>query len=509
MALFHHDLLEGQVFPVLKGPGGQHQQVAGQQHRAAVWNDGLLPPGDHDHQQVGGERELLQGLAVPGMIFVQVDFDEVDVALLLVVVEGLAYVGGVVDHVQLGGDAGEQAALEGDGQQDDAEHQVEQVVAGLRPLEDRHNGEHDGGHAPEPGPGHHPHLSRRGAEGQHQDRDHRGPGHKGEKHHDGQGGQQHRGQLHRGHQQAQQEEDEHLGHVGDHVEEVDQVALLGQLGAAHVNAAQVGAQIAVAPQHGGQGVGEDDHRKDKDGLALLRGEHPPAQAPDGQLAQEQAAQGADGDLLHQEQGDKHVLSSHDAHRHGGKHVGDGVVGARLDLQQGVGVVLQGQLLGAQDVEHRGRVGGGDHRADEKALHPGQPQDQVGKDGHRSGGSGHSQGGQHHRLDHHGPGGVQVGAEAAVEHNENQAGRADHVGGVIVVKGNSEQAVFSKAHPKGDKDQQGRDGQTVQIPPHQRTQQDHTAHQQQSFIHRSVLLCTGQPQLFYSLELIINITICLL
>ena len=123
--------------------------------------------------------------------------------------------------------------------------------------------------------------------------------------------------------------------------------------------------------------------------------------------------------------------------------------------------------------------------------------------------GHSQGGQHHRLDHHGPGGVQVGAEAAVEHNENQAGRADHVGGVIVVKGDSEQAVFSKAHPKGDKDQQGRDGQTVQIPPHQRTQQDHTAHQQQSFIHRSVLLCTGQPQLFYSLELIINITICLL
>ena len=443
------------------------------------------------------------------MVFVQVDFDEVDVALLLVVVEGLAHVGGVVDHVQLGGDAGEQAALEGDGQQDDAEHQVEQVVAGLRPLEDRHNGEHDGGHAPEPGPGHHPHLSRRGAEGQHQDRDHRGPGQEGEKYHDGQGGQQHRGQLHRGHQQAQQEEDEHLGHVGDHVEEVDQVALLGQLGAAHVNAAQVGAQIAVAPQHGGQGVGEDDHRKDKDGLALLRGEHPPAQAPDGQLAQEQAAQCADGDLLHQEQGDKHVLSSHDANRHGGKHVGDGVVGARLDLQQGVGVVLQGQLLGAQDVEHRGRVGGGDHRADEKALHPGQPQDQVGKGGHRSGGPGHSQGGQHHRLDHHRPGGVQVGAEAAVEHNENQAGRADHVGGVIVVKGNSEQAVFSKAHPKGDKDQQGRDGQTVQIPPHQRTQQDHTAHQQQSFIHRSVLLCTGQPQPFYSLELIINITICLL
>ena len=150
---------------------------------------------------------------------------------------------------------------------------------------------------------------------------------------------QHRGQLHGSDQQAQQEEDEHLGHVGDHVEEVDQVALLGQLGAAHVNAAQVGAQIAVAPQHGGQGVGEDDHREDKDGLALLRGEHPPAQAPDGQLAQEQAAQGADGDLLHQEQGDKHVLSPHDAHRHGGEHVGDGVVGARLDLQQGVGVVF--------------------------------------------------------------------------------------------------------------------------------------------------------------------------
>ena len=152
-------------------------------------------------------------------------------------------------------------------------------------------------------------------------------------------------------QQAQQEEDEHLGHIGDHIKEVDQIALLGQLGIAHPDAAEVGAEIPVSAQGGGQGIGQDDHRKDEDGLALSRWEGPPLQGPDGQLAQQQTAQDPPRQLLEQKQRDHDLLPGHKPHCHRGQHIGDGVVGARFDLQQRVSMLLQRQLFRPQDIEH--------------------------------------------------------------------------------------------------------------------------------------------------------------
>jgi len=88
-----------------------------------------------------------------------VDLDEVNVALLLVIVEGLAHVTRLIDHGQPLRHPGQQGALNGDGQQDDAEYQIEQVVFHLHTAQHRHDGEHNGGHAPQSGPGHHPHLA--------------------------------------------------------------------------------------------------------------------------------------------------------------------------------------------------------------------------------------------------------------------------------------------------------------------------------------------------------------
>ena len=123
-----------------------------------------------------------------------------------------------------------------------------------------------------------------------------------------------------------------MGHIGDHIKEVYQIALLGQLGISHPDTAEIGAEIPVPPQGGRQGIGQDDHRKDEDGLALFRWEGSPPQGPDGQLAQQQPAQDPNRQLLEQEQRDHHFLPGHEPHRHSGQHIRDGVIGARFDLQ---------------------------------------------------------------------------------------------------------------------------------------------------------------------------------
>ena len=132
------------------------------------------------------------------------------------------------------------------------------------------------------------------------------------------------------------------------------------------------------------------------------------------------------------------------------------------------MLLQRQLFGPQDIEHRGRIGGGDDRADEKALQPGQLQCPVGKGGHQRRRPRHPQGGENYRLDRHRPGSRQVGTEAAVKHDEDQTDRADQIDGIVVIKINAQQPVFSKAHSQCDEDQQGWDRQAVQEPPHQGT-----------------------------------------
>ena len=152
-------------------------------------HDGLLSTGDHHHQQIRRNGQVLQGPAVPGVPRPQMDLDEVDVALLLVVVEGLAHVTRLVDHGQPICHLRQQSALDGDRQQDNAEHQIEQIVFHLHTAQHRHNGEHDGGHAPQSGPGHHPHLAQRRAEGQQQQGSHQRTAHQSKEGHHSQGRQ--------------------------------------------------------------------------------------------------------------------------------------------------------------------------------------------------------------------------------------------------------------------------------------------------------------------------------
>lgn len=188
-------------------------------------------------------------------------------------------------------------------------------------------------------------------------------------------------------------------------------------------------------------------------MALLRGKQLLVEQLHGQPPHGSAAQGPDPDLLRQQQRDVDRLAAQQRDGYTGEHVAHGVVGAGLDLQKGVRMVLQCQFLGAQDAEHRRGVGGGDHRADEKALQPRQGENEVGEYRYSACGPRYPQGGQHHSGGQHRPGYPDVGAEAAVKHDEDQADGAHRINRFIVVERYLENTILTKEHAQADENQQ--------------------------------------------------------
>ena len=166
-----------------------------------------------------------------------------------------------------------------------------------------------------------------------------GTARKEHKRHERQARQQHLRQAGGRHEQAEQEEDGHLGHLGEGVKEMRQLDLAGDVARAQHNACQVYGQKAVAAQIARQRVGDDGHGEQKDGLCALsrcvRALNQAARCP----ADDKAQAHTQDDLLGQQYGNVDVAAGREGREYGGEHVGDGIVGARFDLEQRVGAAL--------------------------------------------------------------------------------------------------------------------------------------------------------------------------
>ena len=415
------------------------------------------------------------------MAFVQVKLDEADVVFLLVVVEGAAHIRVVIDHGKAVGHVGQQGALNAHGEQHDAEDQIKQIVGERRIVQHCIDGEHDGGCAAQASPGDQRDLPGLRPEGRQQRRHRHRPPHQSKKGQNAQRGHKDPRQLGRGNQKTQQKEDHHLGDAGDRVKKAHQVPFLGDGCIAHQNAAQIHAQIAVAAQHGGQGIGNQGGGKHEDGVALSHGSMGTPQQKGSGNTNAHAEQNAEYQLFGQNQRHRDVAAGHQGHQHHREHIGHGVVGAGLQLQQTGGVELQVQAAGPQNVEHRGRVGGSDDRADEQALQPGKPQHQVDEQAGEPGGEQYTQGGEQHRLHRHRPGGLPVGAKATVIHDKDQTHRADGLGQGIVVEPDAKQSVFPEQHAQTNEHQQGGDGKLFGEVVGQNAGQDHHSDQQKNSV----------------------------
>ena len=141
-------------------------------------------------------------------------------------------------------------------------------------------------------------------------------------------------------EQAEQKEDGHLGHLGKGVKKVRHLDLAGDVARTQHNARQVYSQKAVAAQVARQRVGDDRHGEQKDSLRALGRCVCALNQAAGCPADDKAQAHTQDDLLGQQHGNVDIAARRKGREHCGEHVGDGVVGARFDLEQRVGAVPQ-------------------------------------------------------------------------------------------------------------------------------------------------------------------------
>ena len=112
-----------------------------------------------------GQLELGQTAANPRMTGLNMYLHKVHVIFFLIVVEGFGDVLCRVDHVQFARNPGQQRALQGDGQQNDAENQIEQIVARARAAKHGKDCEYNGSRTAQTSPGYDADLAQGRAEG--------------------------------------------------------------------------------------------------------------------------------------------------------------------------------------------------------------------------------------------------------------------------------------------------------------------------------------------------------
>ena len=125
----------------------------------------------------------------------------------------------------------------------------------------------------------------------------------------------------------------------------------------------------------------------------------------------------------------------------------------VQLQHGGCAVFEAHIFRTEYGEDRGRVRGADDRAYEHAVQKAEFQDKITEETCEGGGDHNSQSGEEHRFDGNRSGLIPVGAETAVEHNEDQCCGADIFRQRIIVERDFYDTVCSESHTEKDKGQQ--------------------------------------------------------
>ena len=134
-------------------------------------------------------------------------------------------------------------------------------------------------------------------------------------------------------------------------------------------------------------------------------------------ADDKAQAHAQDNLLGQQCGNVDVAAGRECGEYRGEHVGDGVVGARFDLEQRVGAAPQRQAVLAQNAKDAGRVGGCHDRSQQQAADPVETQHKVGEHAGDAGSDDDAERAQQHRRRSDGLGAVDIGVKTTVEHDE--------------------------------------------------------------------------------------------
>ena len=204
---------------------------------------------------------------------------------------------------------------------------------------------------------------------------------------------------------------------------------------------------------------EDDERArgHERSVQPLRQRQPVEHDDDGPPA-EHADDGAEHGLLGEH--GEHVLpraivDREEADQEQGEQNRERIVAAGFDLEDGADARAQAQSAGMKQKEHRRGVGRGHDRADQQRLGPVHGEQIFGD---RRGQRRRQQdpgGRERDRRPQHAPEGRKPRTQPAVEQDERQRDRADHVGGAHVVELEAAQPLLAREHPDDQKHQQQR------------------------------------------------------
>ena len=202
------------------------------------------------------------------------------------------------------------------------------------------------------------------------------------------------------------------------------------------------------------GVGDYGHGEQENGLGAIRCGAGALREPSGKPADGQAKAYAEDDLLRQQHRDIDASPGGKGREHRREHVGNGVVGARLDLEKGVCAAAQREAVLTKHTEDACRVRGCHDGSKKQAADPVHAQSKVRKDAGNAGGHDHADRGKEYRRHRHRPGSLDVGVEATIEHDEQKGRAADAFGERVVAEVDMRGAVDPKQHAEGDEYQQG-------------------------------------------------------
>ncbi len=291
-----------------------------------------------------------------------------------------------------------------------------------------------------------------GAKGEQAGQYGRGPGHQQQDRADDDGGQQHAGQLVRGDQQAEHDEQADLGQPADAVGEGARGGAVRQDGVAEHEAGQVGGDEAGGVHEARRGEGDDaqadgGQRIEAGGgqghVAQREGAGPAAGQPDrGARREFERDLPGDGERIAQ------IAGGGGEHQH--QDDGGGVVEAGFGLHDARDAAGQGQH--AQDGEDGGGVGGGDDRAQQQRqlqVHAEQVVRSGGRDHHADRDADRRQQGRRQQQ----PADVgPPGAQPAFDEDDGQRRGAESLGQLGVVEVDAEH-VFAEQHAESQEQQQ--------------------------------------------------------
>lgn len=136
---------------------------------------------------------------------------------------------------------------------------------------------------------------------------------------------------------------------------------VGDACVAHYRAGDIDGKVAVAVHQVGEGKGDEHQAQQQDGIEGTVGQVETVEQPGGEaaegIADDPSEEELDEEVAGDESGTQLAAGGEHLDEDDGQHVGHRVVTAAFQFQHGTEVVLEVHLLRAEQVEHRGGVGG--------------------------------------------------------------------------------------------------------------------------------------------------------